>query len=43
MKVLRTPDEQFENLAGFPFGPHYLEIDVGEEFARVVIEFARTA
>ena len=27
MKVVRTPDERFENLAGFPFEPHYLEID----------------
>lgn len=30
MKVLRTPDEHFENLAGFPFEPHYHEIDDGE-------------
>ena len=30
MKVLRTPDEQFENLPDFPFEPHYLEIDDGE-------------
>ena len=29
MRVLRTPDEQFENLAGFPFEPHYFEIDDG--------------
>jgi haloalkane dehalogenase len=26
MSVLRTPDECFENLAGFSFEPHYLEI-----------------
>ena len=26
MSVLRTPDECFENLAGFPFEPRYLEI-----------------
>lgn len=26
MSVLRTPDECFDNLAGFPFEPHYLEI-----------------
>lgn len=26
MSVLRTPDERFENLAGFSFQPHYLEI-----------------
>ena len=30
MKVLRTPEEHFENLKGFPFEPHYLEIDDGE-------------
>ncbi len=29
MRVLRTPDERFENLAGFRFEPHYLEIDDG--------------
>ena len=27
MKVLRTPDEQFENLPGYEFSPHYLEVD----------------
>ena len=27
MKVLRTPDSQFENLPGFPFEPNYTEID----------------
>ncbi|HLF30370.1 MAG TPA: haloalkane dehalogenase [Xanthomonadales bacterium] len=26
MAVLRTPDERFEHLCGFPFQPHYLEI-----------------
>ena len=25
--VLRTPDERFENLPGFDFEPHYMEID----------------
>lgn len=25
--VLRTPDERFENLPGFDFPPHYIEID----------------
>jgi len=25
--VLRTPDECFENLADFPYEPHYLEVD----------------
>ncbi len=28
MKILRTPDERFQNLPGFPFDPHYL--DTGE-------------
>ncbi len=27
MNILRTPDEQFENLPGYPFAPHYTEID----------------
>lgn len=26
MKALRTPDERFEKLDGFPFAPHYLEV-----------------
>jgi len=26
MELLRTPDERFQNLPGFPFAPHYLEI-----------------
>ena len=29
MRVVRTPEERFENLSGFPFEPHYLEIDDG--------------
>ena len=27
MKTLRTPDERFENLPGYSFAPHYLEVD----------------
>jgi haloalkane dehalogenase len=27
MKVLRTPDDRFANLPGFPFEPQYIEID----------------
>ncbi len=27
MKALRTPDDRFENLPGYDFEPHYLEID----------------
>jgi haloalkane dehalogenase len=30
MKVLRTPDEYFSNLADYPFEPNYLEIPDGE-------------
>ncbi len=30
MKILRTPDKQFENLADFPFEPNYLEVSDGE-------------
>jgi haloalkane dehalogenase len=25
--ILRTPDECFENLPGYPFAPHYVEVD----------------
>ncbi len=27
MEILRTPDERFRHLAGFPFEPHYAEVD----------------
>jgi haloalkane dehalogenase len=27
MKLLRTPEERFANLPGFPFAPHYTELD----------------
>ena len=27
MKLLRTPDERFDNLPDFPFDPHYIEVD----------------
>lgn len=30
MKALRTPDERFENLPGYPFEPHYLDVPDGE-------------
>jgi haloalkane dehalogenase len=30
MDILRTPDERFQNLPGYPFRPNYLEIPSGE-------------
>ena len=27
MELLRTPDDRFENLPDFPYGPHYVELD----------------
>lgn len=30
MRVLRTPDERFENLADYPFAPHYLDVALPE-------------
>ncbi len=30
MKVLRTPDERFANLSGYPFQPHYADVADGE-------------
>jgi haloalkane dehalogenase len=30
MQTLRTPDERFENLDGYPFEPHYAEIADGD-------------
>jgi haloalkane dehalogenase len=30
MRALRTPDERFANLPGWPFAPRYLEVDDGE-------------
>lgn len=29
MKVVRTPEERFENLPGYPFHPNYLEVEEG--------------
>src|SRR5215204_5256861 len=28
--VLRTPEERFEDLPGFPFAPHYTEVPTGD-------------
>ena len=30
MDILRTPDDRFENLPGYPFTPNYLEVPDGE-------------
>jgi pimeloyl-ACP methyl ester carboxylesterase len=30
MDVLRTPDSRFENLAGYPFAPHYVDVAAGD-------------
>jgi len=38
MTVLRTPDECFRNLSGFPFEPHYLEI-VDSRLGRLRIHY----
>jgi len=46
MKTLRTPDDRFENLPGYPFEPNYIEVPDGEDgFLRIhhVDEGARDA
>lgn len=30
MDVLRTPDERFDNLTGYPFAPHYVDVRAGD-------------
>src|SRR3954451_19809342 len=30
MDVLRTPDSRFENLTGYPFPPHYLDVEASD-------------
>ena len=30
MHALRTPDDRFADLPGFPFAPHYVEVDAGD-------------
>jgi haloalkane dehalogenase len=36
MKTLRTPDDRFENLPGYPFEPNYIEVPDGEDgFLRI--------
>jgi hypothetical protein len=43
MKVLRTPDERFKDLADYPFEPHYTNIvtdDTGRKQAPVPVHFS---
>ncbi len=35
LEFVRTPDERFENLAGFPFAPHYVEVGGGLRMAYI--------
>ena len=30
MNILRTPDERFENLTGYPYEPNYMNVPDGE-------------
>lgn len=30
MEFVRTPDERFDGLPGWPFSPHYVEVDAGD-------------
>jgi haloalkane dehalogenase len=30
VRALRTPDERFDGLPGYPFEPHYVEVDAGD-------------
>jgi haloalkane dehalogenase len=30
MQILRTPDAAFDNLPGYPFAPHYVDVDAGD-------------
>ena len=30
METLRTPEDRFSGLPGFPFEPHYVEVDAGD-------------
>ena len=39
MNVLRTPDERFDELPGFDFAPHYVEVPCGEESERLRVHY----
>ena len=36
MKLVRTPEDRFQNLPGYSFSPHYVDVDDGEGAARIV-------
>lgn len=36
MEVLRTPDDRFEHLSGYPFAPHYVEVPRGDGTAETL-------
>jgi haloalkane dehalogenase len=36
MEVLRTPDEQFKDLPGFNFEPHYVEVPAGDTAGQTI-------
>jgi haloalkane dehalogenase len=39
MKVLRTPEECFDNLPGFGFTPHYVEVPCGDDNATMRVHY----
>jgi haloalkane dehalogenase len=39
MNVLRTPDDRFDELPGFDFAPHYVEVPCGEESERLRVHY----
>ena len=39
MKFLRTPDDRFDGLPGFPFEPHYLEVPAGDGQGRLRVHY----
>ena len=39
MNVLRTPDERFDDLAGFDFAPHYVEVPCGDGSGTIRVHY----
>ncbi|HEV2361600.1 MAG TPA: haloalkane dehalogenase [Acidimicrobiales bacterium] len=39
MEKLRTPDERFAGLSGYPFEPHYVEVDDGDGSGQLRIHY----